>query len=1603
MRGLKKASIIAALSLLLPFSAMSADDGTFTITIQGPEVEDIQPAVQAPRRAPRRTTPTVNATNTRATSATAATPNATRAVRATPVNNRAAIAQNLNNNAVNEVPPNSFRTYDIKQGDTIWSVAHRFIAPDRSTNEFQIVASIYRNNPQAFVGGNVNSLNKTTIRIPDDKTIALEDTRVGSQLLSRGSMQLPPLRTVAPVATVPSNNSRITSNEILRRNPTANNNADSDTYVATETKIREQKEAQAQRDLGEIIPTERKTQDDPTNEHPETNPIAPATLAQQRQQNSQVVPSTDINLQSLGNQLGDASVDARAIRIMLDGTKKAIDEKNKVLQQQLADAIERMKKSSAATAKTASDSVSALSSHYDGIIANIQQDIIEIKGQISKISQDNDRMREMLLANDEKIEDMQMQLSQFSIEAPASAVDLNKPMMMILFGVGLLSLVLILTFVIFKFKSRATSKALTDDFDLEDDFDDTNTLLSDENGSVDIEAPAGGDDDVDDVPPTDDKKAPKEDQNTNAISAPSEDVASVVEALEAEPPKSAPPLNDDEGFDSSDRLLDDSAPAPEPVDEAQEAWDKAANTKAEDEASSKSDVMDEWNQAFEEEQKGKDTTVEVKSDDESVADAWAAALNEQANSENGESKEDADAKAQEDMAAAWAAALGEQEESEKKDEKSDGPSALNEDLETNADDDIANAFKPKEEKEEPKVEAETSDNPDDLLAALDLDNVADSAEKAESQETTETSDVIDTDNLDELLASENQESSQPDSEIEALNQAFKEHNDAKKAKGDTSVDNANVATASDDLEAFMKDASPIVDPADAADNLDLDVISDAQESANAENEEEVATEDLANESLSGEEKDFLEAINDGKEILATDGKVDESLDEVKDTDNAFVTENTGVSEPSEDDVGTEVNLDNIDVDNLDDLATDDNQQTSGEADDLASAFVTDDEGVEDKADESEDDVGTEVNLDNIDVDNLDNLDTNETHQESVEANDLASAFVTDDEGVADTSLDTIEEASNDETKDTTSYVNTDEEPSNLNNVASTEVEEVPVADETTHQAIVGKNVDEVLNDDLDLESLLAGNEQEEPVQDTTQDLTPESSQDSETEATTPADDLNLEELFQGQTQEPIQEVVPTAEDLERVKNQAPISDEEINQFLRESAEQDRKEAEAQALAQQNAPVEEVATEETETIPEGVTPIEEILKEEPLAQENEVLDETPKQESVTDNLDEIFPPEETHEDKVEAKEEPELNLEELLKHHNEETLEEVVPTAEDLERVKNQAPMSDEEINQYLRESAEKEQAEAHAQEQAKVEEVAEPQEETIPDDVILEEEPVAETDEASNTDEDPYDALTKIDESETERLPDEIVPDIHEESAAQDAVADTTENVDTVSWTVPNDDDAITSSDKEDVADSQESVDTLDTADNEVEDQAALDELEKRMSLSSSQFDKDADADVFNMLSGEDSESAVDSKLEDTQENSEVAFSADEIANMMQQTEHLSQSASSSHKATSEVKLDNFTAKDEHDDLDNIADTIGPITSDDTLDADSELSDNVDNQYDGLTTKQHQYYVDELNLARLYFETGDTEEAIKIIDDVKEHGSSDLKEEASKIIESYGN
>ena len=689
MHAYKKALLSVALSFLLPFSAMSADDdGTFTITIQGPEIEDAQPqvqSVQTVRRAPARRAaprqnrlPSVNATATMAPSASV---------------NQSTGANSSNAAQVQQTPA---RTYAVASGDTIWSVAHRYMPQDRSVNEFQIVASIYRNNPRAFGQGNVNNLLRTTITIPPLAQIARETTDTGSRLLSQGSMTLPPLGNV----TENSSSSRAgTTAAVSTQAPSVTatpapkpmqslSDGDIPQYTATETKIKKLQEEEAKKDLSVALPDNTKGAD-----------LDKSQVSEKTAENNSSKDSSNdkapANAKAMSADLAAAAVDSQSIRIMLEGNKKAIDEKTKVLEQQLAEAMERMKKTSAATAKTAADSVSTLASQYDNIISGLQQDIIEIKGNISKLSQDNDRMREMLLANDEKIEDMQLQLSQFSVSAPTSVVDLDKPVMMILFGAGLLALVMMIVFLIIKLKSRASAK-MTDDFDDVDDFSADDTLLSDENGSIDLEAPVLADDEPEspDVP----QKAP--DKNSNSINSPSDSVSDVETALNEKEQVSV--QNEAASENTANDSISDNSPAQEnkaEKDEAQEAWDNAASTNSADETKDDKTVLDEWSKALNE-QTENDKSVDLganaskdssqddmasawesalneqesaqsknteKSDDDALADAWGAALNEQKSAEeNTNDSAKAPKSEEEKMADAWSAALNEQKSAEEK-------------------------------------------------------------------------------------------------------------------------------------------------------------------------------------------------------------------------------------------------------------------------------------------------------------------------------------------------------------------------------------------------------------------------------------------------------------------------------------------------------------------------------------------------------------------------------------------------------------------------------------------------------------------------------------------------------------------------------------------------------------------------------------------------------------------------------------------------------------------------------------------------------------------------------------------------------------------------
>ena len=1423
MHAYKKALLSVALSFLLPFSAMSADeDGTFTITIQGPEVEDtvpqvqpVQPAIRAPvrRAAPRQNRQaSVNATATRAPAATATRQPQTES----------------NATSVQQTPA---RTYSVASGDTIWSVAHRYLPLDRSVNEFQIVASIYRHNRGAFGRGNVNNLLRTTITIPPVTEIARETTDTGSRLLAQGSMTLPPLGNApATVNTQATLNNTATPAPATQASKPMQSLSDNDIpqYTATETKIKKLQEEAVKKDLSVAMPENTRGAD-----------LDKSQVTEETVPNGNNEGSADNNkkaeaAKAMSADLAAAAVDAQSIRIMLDGNKKAIDEKTKVLEQQLAEAMDRMKKTSAATAKTAADSVSTLASQYDNIISGLQQDIIEIKGNISKISQDNDRMREMLLANDEKIEDMQLQLSKFSVSTPTSVVDLDKPVMMILFGAGLLALVLMIVFLIIKLKSRASAK-MTDDFDVEDDYSSDDTLLSDENGSIDLEAPVSGDEE----PDTTDIPQRELDKNNNSINSPSDSASDVEAALNEKKQADA-----EESASNATEIPDNSATADNTgadatateKDPAQEAWDNAATTNSSDEIKDDKDVMDEWSKALDE-QTGSEKNVDLDKDEnkdtsqDDMASAWEAALNEQ---ENSEKKDDDKAKSDDEaMADAWSAALNEQKEAEEKTE--DKANAPKSEEETMADAWSAalNEQKEAEEKTEDKANAPKSEEEtmaDAWSAALneqkEAEEKTEDKAKAPKSEEDPVADATAQESVTEKTSSkENREAEDtaPKSEEEAITEAMnKAYENADSAKESETSD---VAT-------------------DVTDNADIDSIVDDAD------KESVAEQENTAESTPSDETESKEESPATDDILADDVKVedvseDELLNHLKDNSDKILEENHVdpetldiKAEPSQAEISDNVDADASDVaDPLD---------ASNKAEDAAELSKEEPVSSEDPQEQlsGEEKAFLESMSDNKNSDN--------TEDEKAETD--------------------AEFENNDRKED---------------NIPEAEAEEIS-DDEVPKNNSVGKNVDEVLNDDLNLEDLLMGN-------------------DNVVDA--PEEAESSEEIADG-----VETFDAIPEDEEKQKSEHTIDEDA--------------EPHTDAVEPENA--ETVDAEPVDTDEADYLDNEAVEPEFEVPEQDDSFDETPVEEATVTSADEDT-----------------ADTTDVAKSENDDTndIGDIQDKSE--QAIFNPDPHDDNSKDENGVVSW------------------------AVPDDdfdiVGKGKDPSAST--ASDTVED-----TPKNE---DNLSDNLEETIEQADVATDA-----------------NDDALESKENDSPAENVESLES------QAEDAKALDDLEQRLSASKAQYDSGADEDIMNMLSG--------GVHDDLPHDNEKAFTDDEIASMMSSANAVDpKSIPDDDLALNEPVEDKSSDPDDTEDhsLENVADTIGPISSQSDDVADDNNLDNAENtdDYEGLNAKQHQYYVDELNLARLYFETGDTEEALKIIDDVKEHGSSDLKEEASKIIETYGN
>ena len=1391
MHAYKKALLSVALSFLLPFSAMSADeDGTFTITIQGPEVEDtvpqvqpVQPAIRAPvrRAVPRQNRQaSVNATATRAPAATATRQPQTES----------------NATSVQQTPA---RTYSVASGDTIWSVAHRYLPLDRSVNEFQIVASIYRHNRGAFGRGNVNNLLRTTITIPPVTEIARETTDTGSRLLAQGSMTLPPLGNApATVNTQATLNNTATPAPATQASKPMQSLSDNDIpqYTATETKIKKLQEEAVKKDLSVAMPENTRGAD--LDKSQVTEETVPNGNNEGSADNNKKAEAT----KAMSADLAAAAVDAQSIRIMLDGNKKAIDEKTKVLEQQLAEAMDRMKKTSAATAKTAADSVSTLASQYDNIISGLQQDIIEIKGNISKISQDNDRMREMLLANDEKIEDMQLQLSKFSVSTPTSVVDLDKPVMMILFGAGLLALVLMIVFLIIKLKSRASAK-MTDDFDVEDDYSSDDTLLSDENGSIDLEAPVSGDEE----PDTTDIPQKELDKNNNSINSPSDSASDVEAALNEKKQADA-----EESASNATEIPDNSATADNTgadatateKDPAQEAWDNAATTNSSDEIKDDKDVMDEWSKALDE-QTGSEKNVDLDKDEnkdtsqDDMASAWEAALNEQ---ENSEKKDDDKAKSDDEaMADAWSAALNEQKEAEEKSEEKNNTSKSEEEAMADAWSAALNEQKEAEEKTEDKANAPKSEE-DPVADATAQESVT---EKTSSKENREAEDTA--------------PKSEEEAITEAMNKAYENADSAKESE------TSDVAT-------------------DVTDNADIDSIVDDAD------KETVAEQENTAESTPSDETESKEESPATDDIIADDVKVedvseDELLNHLKDNSDKILEENHVdpetldiKAEPSQSEISDNVDADASDV-----------------ADPLDATNKTEDAAEPSKKEPV----------------------SSEDPQEQLSGEEKAFLESMSDNKNSDNTED--EKAETD-----AEFENNDRKEDNIPEADAEEISD----DEVPKNNSVGKNVDEVLNDDLNLEDLLIGND---------------NVVDAPEEAESPEEIADGVETF---------DAIP--EDEEKQKSEHTIDEDA--------------EPHTDAVEPENAETVDAAPVDTDEA--AYLDNEAVEPEFEVPEQDDSFDETPVEEATVTSADEDT-----------------ADTTNVAKSENDDTndIGDIQDKSE--QAIFNPDPHDDNSKDENGVVSW------------------------AVPDDDF----------DIVGKGKDPS-AITASDTVEDTPQNDDNLSDNLEETIEQADVA------------TDANDDALESKENDSPAENVES------SESQAEDAKALDDLEQRLSASKAQYDSGADEDIMNMLSG--------GVHDDLPHDNEKAFTDDEIASMMSSANAVDpKSIPEDDLALNEPVEDKSSAPDDTEDhsLENVADTIGPISSQRDDVADDNNLDNAENtdDYEGLNAKQHQYYVDELNLARLYFETGDTEEALKIIDDVKEHGSSDLKEEASKIIETYGN
>ena len=1533
MRALKTTLFLTAMA----FSQISAaaDDGTFTINIQGPdnsESQSSQTDQALPERIQEAPLPS-NVNQNRRASARAAARRAAQALGQAPARTRTAVpaatsaassqaqsqtqAQNQNNgntaasqNA--QAMPTSVR---VNSGESLWQIATRLLPADRSVNEFQIAASIYRNNPQAFNNGNAGSIRAGTLKIPPVSEIAREDPKVGSDLLSRGNIALPPLKNPAPAVTPKATDSGV----IARSEQTP-------VFTATETANRLfQEERKAQREkIDSQLAAAEAVAADPEGASESDKALAQGKSPDKTEDNK--VADTDKTDAAVS-----AKLDANTLKQMLDGSRDALDAKSKEIDKKLVQAIDRMTKSNESTLTAANSAVSGIAKQYDGTISSLQQTISDLKGQVSKLTRDNNKMRDMLLATDEKLQNLQVQMAN-GATAPGDASAYQRSLILIISGIGLLTLMLLMLFVFFKVKSRQRGRTIETDLSDEDEDkepSEEDKLLSDTISTSETEA--------------------IEDQNDQ----PQEAAPDVPAGTEAAPADNAPAQSEGGAGQNADKT-DQSAgkPGEQPEnntaqeqtgadqDAAQKAWDDAAIEKAQEKDKDPDrDAMAQWAEALAQQNSEQTKSAEVgssegttgdgkdsaKSDD--GADAWAAAMAEQKAGESGndtaEKQPDAQSAQSDDGADAWAAAMAEQKAGEEGKTKAD-EEINNPEVAPGADDGM-NAWK----------EAMSSRSPDTSTSG------------------------------EEQAMAEAMSKSAPDPKAEAPED---NSSSGKSGAGQNATPEAEPQAGSDEdfFEKFAEQAAGKVSPAFSGGDVNP---SSSESSENAD--QNIETDNAQDDAKDQDMADFEAFANQ-----AVDGR-DGAQAASDETDN------------SADEIAPEEKVSDTAVTDADDLIAGNSQETENSHNE--STAVSD---AEDKAREDFEAYASKAASGNS-AEGRSEPETDgeikESTQSAIPDDEPQNAVADNDQGadaLSEKILNSVSEpvegesvaeqsaAAETEQISSQSVENSDDSDQNQGiNTADAHANNDSVADNTLPQDLGGSSAD--ANDaPADAASefardFAAASAEVEDAGDETGQFSPDEITDSEpktdelakedrsdispagdeTEEARQADETAAPDVKESAPGGKIDTVVDDDLDLEQLLNQGQSADAQ--------AESESNDSSSSALDKETDPADE-ASESVQSVNPDAQSGE--FGEAPA--ENEDIADTQAADASISTTDENNP------DDFEANTPEDSSSE----------------SAGD----EQQSPDGDTEIADRTADGAQDSRSEADVSDKTQSVPSEEAGENLTPgDDVTTREEPESVTDTASGASEAAegasYEKTADSDNTSSSEPEGAVLRNVDDDNGAVDSAGQAPEPL------PENQTDTGKSEPQE-----AEDPGALKAFDWKVPDDEGFDvtnghgaDLPKEEQDAKSEDDKS----ILNML-GSDTEAP---ELSAKPEGSGMMSDSD-IMRMVDPWDS-EIPAEGSVEAESAVDKDSQSRSGGKADADKSAEE-----SNDTWNGEMKSAPTQEepvSEYDGLTPKEHQYLSDSLNLARLYFETGDTDEANKIISDIKKRGSADLKQQAEALLGEY--